>query len=402
LTYRDLLDLRGFPRIVAGSAIQRTGVQMLQIAIVLFVLEKFHSPALAGLTVFLQVFPGLLVSPIAGALLDRYGRIRLMLLDLAVGAITIALLVFLSVSGRLSVASLLVLATISSLTAILSISGQRTLFPMIVPQPLWDRANGLDSAIYAITSIVGPPLAAGIVAIRGADAALVATAGSFALAAITLAGVPEPRVDTTARTSIWHDAWDGIRYVARNKTLRGLAVSVSLVNLGVGGLVVSIPVLILDRLHAGPAAVGWVWGTFGATSLLSALVFGRIGSVGRERSFLALSTVATVVSLVILAFAQSLWVVILAGVIEGLFLGAQDIGLFSIRQRRTDPAWFGRAFAISMSLNYMGAPFGSAISGVLVGRSIELAFLVGAGFNLLAVAAMLLMIPHHGAGDTGD
>jgi MFS family permease len=60
---------------------------MLNVALVLFVLQRFHSPTLAGIVVFVLIVPGLLVSPIAGALLDRYGRIRLMLVDYTVAAL---------------------------------------------------------------------------------------------------------------------------------------------------------------------------------------------------------------------------------------------------------------------------------------------------------------------------
>jgi len=46
---------------------------MLTVAFVLFVLARYQSPQLAGAATFLLIFPGLLLSPIAGALLDRYG-----------------------------------------------------------------------------------------------------------------------------------------------------------------------------------------------------------------------------------------------------------------------------------------------------------------------------------------
>src|SRR5258708_32374733 len=48
---------------------------MLAIALILFVLSRYHSPQLAGVTAFLAIFPGLVVSPIAGALLARRGRV---------------------------------------------------------------------------------------------------------------------------------------------------------------------------------------------------------------------------------------------------------------------------------------------------------------------------------------
>jgi hypothetical protein len=46
--------------------------------------------------------------------------------------------------------------------------------------------------------------------------------------------------------------------------------------------------------------------------------------------------------------------------IAGLANGPLDIALFTLRQRRTDPAWMGRAFTISMNLNFSGFPIGAA------------------------------------------
>src|SRR5258708_16148850 len=65
---------------------------MLFVALILFVLERYHSPQLAGATAFMAALPGILVSPLAGALLDRYGRARLVVLDYAVAAVGVGLI----------------------------------------------------------------------------------------------------------------------------------------------------------------------------------------------------------------------------------------------------------------------------------------------------------------------
>jgi nitrate/nitrite transporter NarK len=59
----------------------RIAQSMVAIEIVLFALTAYNSTALAGTVTFFSIFPGLLVSPIAGALLDRHGRTRLVALD---------------------------------------------------------------------------------------------------------------------------------------------------------------------------------------------------------------------------------------------------------------------------------------------------------------------------------
>ena len=155
----------------------------------------------------------------------------------------------------------------------------------------------------------------------------------------------------------------------------------------------TIPVLLLNHVHAGTVVVGQVFAGFGAATLVSALAFGRVDSEGRERLVLVGTMLATAVALVILAFAGTVAIVFLAALLAGLFVGAQNVAIFSVRQRRTDPAWFGRAFAVSMSLNYMGTPLGSALAGALIARSYTLAFLVGAAFNIAGAIAAMVMIP---------
>src|SRR5207245_10298639 len=87
------------------------------------------------------------------------------------------------------------------------------------------------------------------------------------------------------------------------------------------------------------------------------------------------------VGLGILAMAGSWWEVLAAMVLLGAFLGPSDVAMFSMRQRRTQEAWLGRALAVSMILNYAGSPVGSAISGQLGQRSLLLAFIDGAGLT---------------------
>ena len=76
----------GFARLYAGLLLGRVGGSMTFVALVLFVLQRYHSPQLAGATAFMAALPGVVVSPLAGALLDRYGRARLVVLDYAVAA----------------------------------------------------------------------------------------------------------------------------------------------------------------------------------------------------------------------------------------------------------------------------------------------------------------------------
>jgi hypothetical protein len=65
------LRVEGFPRLVISLLLGRVAGRMVAVGLVLFVLSRYRSPQLAGAAVFLFTFPGLLISPVAGALLDR-------------------------------------------------------------------------------------------------------------------------------------------------------------------------------------------------------------------------------------------------------------------------------------------------------------------------------------------
>jgi len=90
------------------------------------------------------------------------------------------------------------------------------------------------------------------------------------------------------------------------------------------------------------------------------------------------------VALVALPFAQSYLVVAVVIVVVGVSSGPFDVSMFTLRQRRTNPAWFGRAFAVSMSLNFVGMPLGSALAGPLIAQSLNTALWVAVAFSVIA------------------
>jgi MFS family permease len=374
---------------------------MVAVALVLFTLERFDSAPFAGLVTFASVFPGLLISPIAGALLDRHGRIRLVLLDYVVALVAMALIAVLAVLEVLPGWLLLVIAIVSSLTSILSHVGLRSLFPLMVPEPLWERVNAVDSNGYVIASIVGPPIAAALVGFFGGPVALLAIGVAFGIAAAALVGVPDPAGTIESTGRVLADAWAGMRYTWRNQTLRALGFSITFGNLAHGMITIVLPLIILERFGLGPAVVGLVFAASGISGVISSFAFGRMDTRGREWALLVWPMVALVptIGILLVALGQaSIWVglalVFVEMLLVGILIGPMDIALFTVRQRRTDPAWMGRAFAVSMAFNYLGVPIGAALGGLLADGSIELAILVlGIGGATASALAAAFLVP---------
>jgi MFS family permease len=385
VSYISLFRVPGFGRFAATILLGRTAQAMWVVAMVLFVLEKFHSPGLAGMVVFMGIFPALLASPLAGALLDRYGRVRFITFDYFVAATSLLLIVILSALRRP--------VTEPTVTSGRSVAGLRTMVPLLLPRHLWDRGNAADSVGYTAVTIAGPAIAGTLVGTLGGEVALTATALMFAAGGVVMFGMKEPGSAVLSETTLVRDAIAAIDYVIQNVTLRGLALCLFVLNLGSGILIVGLPVLILDHLHGNAAEVGVMWGLQGGGGVVSALLFGRIDSEGRERSVIAGGIAVAAAGTALLLVATNLWAVYLASLILGLSMGPIDVAMFSLRQRATAMAWFGRAMAVSMSLNYAGNPIGSALTGPLLHFGLGFALIVSVLFTFAAAGLALITIP---------
>ena len=184
-----------------------------------------------------------------------------------------------------------------------------------------------------------------------------------------------------------------------NRSLRGLGFSISTLNLAGGISTIVIPLIILERLGGTEAAVGVVFALSGVAGV-------DLGGPVRPDRFAAPGVAA-------------------AGHPDGThgaggtpdaarrdpdrhraragsrspchcystapLNGPMDIGLFTMRQRRTDPSMLGRAFAVSMAFNFLGYPIGAAIGGVLATTSLDAAIWLGVAAFVATVFAVVLI-----------
>jgi len=384
--------------------VARVAQAMVGVAIVLFTLDEYDSPALAGVVTLAYLLPGMVVSPIAGALLDRHGRVRLIIFDYVVAASALALIGLLALSGELPPGLLVLIAGVASLTSILSATGLRSLFPIMVPRHLWERVNAIDSNGYVVATILGPPVAAALVAIVGGPPTLVVIAGLMLVATVPLFGVLDPATPTTGGAPLLREAWQGVLYVWHNRTLRGLAFSISTLNIAGGVSTIVIPLLVLRQLGYSELVVGLAFAVSGITGVVSSALFGRLDTRGREWRLLVAPMALTAPAIALLlpvAAASPLSIDPVLGLVLilasqagfGLLNGPLDIALFTVRQRRTDPAIMGRAFAVSMAANFVGYPVGSAIAGVLAATSLVAPIWLGIVACISATVFAAVLIP---------
>ena len=393
-SYRALFAVPAIGRVLLGMQIARIAQSMIGIVMILFALQRYNDPSLAGLVAFASIFPGLLISPIAGALLDRHGRVRLIILDYIVVLAALVLIATLSLTGHLTAWRLVAIVAVSSLTGPLSSSGLRSLFPLLVPEPLWERVNAVDSNGWVLATVVGAPIGAVVAQIVGFEVAMVGIAVAYAIAALVIFGSPDPRTDVASTGNLLRDAWLGLVYTWHNRTLRSLAISLSTMNLGGGVIQIVVPVLILKHLGMGQDMVGYMFGLSGLFGVGSAFISGRIRTEGRERRMILIPATGFVFTSAIIIWPGSIVPIAVSMAVSGLLNGPLDIAMFTLRQRCTDPAWMGRAFTVSMNLNFSGFPIGAAVTGIMLSVwPVEVAIIFGVVANALGALLGYILIP---------
>lgn len=393
MTYRALLRIDAVGELLLAAALARLAERMLGLAVVLYALERFHSPQLAGWVAFAAMAPGLAVGPLAGALLDRIGAAWAIALDMACSAGCILVLAMLCLERADSAWSLLTLVGLYSLSNPLSAAGVRTLLPSLVPPAMLRRASALDTTIYAAVDVCGPAAAGALFGFTGAVFTLLAVAALYAGACVAL--LPAVRVLPHPlpawRSGLFADAAAGVAHVLRHRSLRALSLAYGLYQLAWGILMVAVPVFV-TRVAGGRARgdllVGALWAVSGIAGAAGALLAGHYGAPGRERTMMALGMLLTPLAIYPLSAGFGLPGLGVGLALVGFLAGPVDVGVLTLRQRRTEPGWLGRVMAVSISLNLSGAPIGSALGGVVATWSVPAAFAAAAVACLAGAGAM--------------
>lgn len=397
-SYWRVLQCPGIGRLLISACWARLAARMFSLVIVLYTLGAFGSPILAGWVSFAAMVPGLVVSPLAGAVLDRIGVARAVTIDMMAGGVLLTGLVAAHVLDEISPPLLLVTVACYSLTNPLGTAGIRTLIPRLLTGAARDRANALDTSSYAIVDVLGPVIAGVLFGFAGATVAMLVIVACYVAAAVSLFPLigREPSPVSPPSAGLFKDAVNGLAYVVRHVTLRGLAVCYALYQVSFGVLVVAVPVFVAREIGNRDMVepiVGGLWALAGLSGGIGALYTGSGRIAGRERLFMTAGTLLTALAIYPTAAYFGLVGLAIGLMVVGLLTGPVDVGLLSLRQRCTDPAWLGRSLAISMSLNLCGMPLGAVIGGMLLVHSLPLALAIAALASVLAAVATLLLVP---------
>lgn len=387
-----LLATPGMPGYYLAATLARVGDEMVAFTLVLLILDRTNSPALAGISGAAYALPAVVTGPLLGTWLDRT-RYRRSALGLNQAVLAAVVLTLLAVVGQAPAWITPVLAAVAGTTLPMVSGGFTSMLPSLVPKPLLARANSVEAASFGAATITGPAAAATItaaVSVEAAAAVIALTATASILAILRLPAVP-PAVAAKDREGFLPSVVAGLTHLLRTPRLRASTVATTALMGTSGILLIALP-LHMTSLGAPTSAAGYLWTALEIGSVTTALLLGRYQSRWRPELVVIVAVAAYGVAMTTWPLAPSLAVLLVLAAGTGLLEGPMLPAMFAARQQYSPPELQGRVSTTAASLRVGAAALGQAAGGLLVpvvGTTtalliVALGLITSAGLGLLA------------------
>jgi MFS family permease len=253
LSTSELFSHRGFARLWLVRIVGTASSQMLMVAVGWQMYELTGSAWDLGLIGLLQFLPSIALVLVAGHVVDRHQRARVLAVCLGCQAVIAALLCGLSVHGAMRREGLLLFSVALGTLRAFQMPAQQALLPSLVPAHLLSRALAISSSGVQV-AIIGGPALGGLLYVAGAGAAYAACTAFFVAAAAVCSTIGYRHSPSTGSVSM-DTLLAGLRFVAERKVVLG-AISLDLFAMLLGGAVALLPIYAKDVLRVGSWGLG--------------------------------------------------------------------------------------------------------------------------------------------------
>jgi len=359
---------RNFQLFFSGQLISLIGTWMDNIAEAWLVYRLTGSSLLLGTVAFAGQFPVFLCGPFGGLIADRWNRRKIIIVTQIASMILASALAFLTLSKRITVNEVIVLAILTGIVNAVDIPTRQSFLVEMVGREDLMNAIALNSSMFNGARIIGPAIAGILVASIGEGWCFFANAVSYiaVIAGLLLMRVPHRKKEHHA-PPLEH-LIEGFRYVRHTAPIRAVLLLLGGISLVALPYSVLMPVFAARVLHGNARTLGLLMGATGVGALTGALVLASRTKVQGLGRIIAIACGSFGVCLVL--FSQSRWtylsILLMAPV--GFAMMTQMASSNTLIQAMVPDRLRGRTMAI-YSMMFMGmAPIGSLLAGAMAAR----------------------------------
>jgi len=427
--------LPGFTVVWLGQIVSVLASGMTQFALTIWMYQQTSSATALGLMQVFYITPFLIISPIAGVMVDRYNRkLMMMVSDLAAGLGTVAILVLQS-QGLLQFWMLYFVSALIGLGGAFQWPAYSAAISTMVPKEQYGRANGMMTLIEAGPGVLAPLLAGMFLPIVGLTGILAFDVITFifAIGTLMVVFVPQPPKTVEGQKesgSFFKEAVYGFIYIFARPGLLGLQLVFMFGNLFAGIGYTMLAPMVLERTSNSAAALGAVqtagavgavvggiamsaWGGFkrrvhGVLGgwIISGLGFAMLGSGQALPVWVVFSAFSSLVGPLINASNQSIWMAKVAPDVQGRVFSARRLIAWSTQPIAPiiagtladfvlEPAMMGSGSLPELFGPLVGTTSGSGMSLLIVFCGLGAALVGAVGYCVSAIRNAEDLLPDH-------
>ncbi|MFM8877145.1 MAG: MFS transporter [Anaerolineae bacterium] len=366
----------GFTIVWLGQIISVLASSMSQFGLTIWMYEQTQSATALGLMQVFFITPFLLISPIAGVMVDRHNRkLMMMVSDLTAGVATVLILIFQAL-GILEFWHLYVTSIIYGLGNAFQWPAYSAAISTMVPKEQYGRANGMMSLIEAGPQVFAPLLAGALLPLIGLTGILFVDVFTFlfAIGALLVVHIPQP--DRTVegaqgQGSVWKEAVFGFKYIFARPSLLGLQMVFFFGNLFSGILFTLLAPMVLARTDNNSLMFGSVQTAGAIAGVAGGVLMSAWGGFKRKVHGVIIGWIITGIGSAIIGIRGGLpvWIIGLAiAAITGPLINASNQAIW---QSKVAPDLQGRVFSARRLIAWFTNPISPIIAGTLADYVLE-------------------------------
>jgi len=388
---KKLFKNNSYKLLFAGNLVSEIGNSLMGIAMSFYILDLTGSSLSMGLFLFVIIGTRILFAPLAGVLVDRWSRVKVIYMtDYIRGGLYFILALFLITNPSVDriILSLYVSGILSSITAAFFTPAMTSALPEIVGEDMLQSANGAQSIIQSLQSIIGVIAGAAFYAFFGMTLVIIINSVSFLLSGFSEMFIKAKyKKDKTLEEialqkdkSITHDFVDSIKYMKKRTGLLSLAGYSLLLNFAFVPLfAIGIPYLFNNDLARVNAEMEFAYTevAFSVAMLITGIVVGslkfksitkiiRIGLVLLSSSFVYLAFTMHLASNKIIGFNLFYLMFIIGMVLLAVFMMFTNVPLNTGMVKIVDPDYRGRVFSTIGAISGGAVPFAMLAGGLIL------------------------------------
>ncbi|TET75655.1 MAG: MFS transporter [Dehalococcoidia bacterium] len=376
----------GFSIVWLGQLVSMSGSMMTRFALTIWVWQETGEATALAIVALFSFAPAIFFSPIAGAIVDRVSRKRVMIAsDLAAGLSTVALLILFS-TGHLEIWHLWAAGFFASSFESFQFPAYSAAITTMVEKKHYTRANAMLGMVHSAPMIIAPVLAGSLLHVIGINGIMVIDIATFifAIGMLLVVVIPNPAETAAGRASrgsLLQESVFGFRYIFSNRSLLGLLLIFLAINLTFTLAMVLLAPMILARTGNNETILGTTMMMFGVGAVVGALIITAWGGFKRRIHGVLLGiTSSSLFGMVIVGLGQSIQVWAVGAFLVAFFMPLINGSSQGIWQSKVAPDIQGKVFATRRLIAQISAPVAMILGGRLADVVFEPAMASGGAF----------------------